>query len=82
MNAKELLQCAPRLSESNRAYIIINNGERGIIVPPGEDMTRYVCASWTPMATQSAQSRRYQPPSFAWKSSQHPSHLSASRRGA
>ena len=39
MNAKELLQCAPRLSESNRAYIIINNGERGIIVPPGEDRT-------------------------------------------
>ena len=39
MNAKELLQCAPRLSESNRAYIIINNGDRGIIVPPGEDMT-------------------------------------------
>ena len=35
MNAKELLQCAPRLSESNRAYVLFNNDNRGIIVPPG-----------------------------------------------
>ena len=35
MNAKELLQCAPRLSESNCAYVILINGGRGIIVPPG-----------------------------------------------
>ena len=35
MNAKELLQCAPRLSESNRAYVIFNNSDRGVIVPPG-----------------------------------------------
>ena len=35
MNAKELLQCAPRLSESNRAYVLLNNGDRAIIVPPG-----------------------------------------------
>ena len=35
MNAKELLQCAPRLSESNRAYVLFDNGDRAIIVPPG-----------------------------------------------
>ena len=35
MNPQELLQSAPRLSQSNRAYIIFDNGERGIIVPPG-----------------------------------------------
>ena len=35
MNAKELLQCAPRLSESNRAYVLFTNGDRAIIVPPG-----------------------------------------------
>ena len=35
MNASELLQCAPRLSESNRAYVLYNNGDRAIIVPPG-----------------------------------------------
>ena len=35
MNAKELLQCAPRLSESNRAYVIFSNNDRGVIVPPG-----------------------------------------------
>ena len=35
MNAKELLQCAPRLSESNRAYVILDNCDRGVIVPPG-----------------------------------------------
>ena len=35
MEAKELLQCAPRLSESNRAYVLFNNGGRGVIVPPG-----------------------------------------------
>ena len=39
MNAKEIRQCAARLSESNCAYVIINNGERGIIVPPGADRT-------------------------------------------
>ena len=38
MNAKELLQCAPRLSESNRAYVLFINGDRGIIVPPGACM--------------------------------------------
>ena len=35
MNAQELLQCATRLSESNCAYLLFNNGDRGIIVPPG-----------------------------------------------
>ena len=35
MNAKELLQSAPRLSESNRGYVLFNNGDRAIIVPPG-----------------------------------------------
>ena len=35
MNAQELRQCAPRLSESNRAYVLFSNGGRGIIVPPG-----------------------------------------------
>ena len=35
MNPKELLECAARLSESNRAYVIFSNGDRGIIVPPG-----------------------------------------------
>jgi len=35
MNAADLLQCAPRLSESNRAYVTLDNGGRGIIVPPG-----------------------------------------------
>ena len=35
MNAQELLQCAPRLSVSNCAYVILENGERGILVPPG-----------------------------------------------
>ena len=35
MNAKELLECAPRLSESNRAYVLYNNGDRAIIVAPG-----------------------------------------------
>ena len=35
MNAKELLQCAPRLSESNCAYVLFNNGDRAIIVSPG-----------------------------------------------
>ena len=35
MNPQELLQSAPRLSQSNRAYIIFDNGDRGIIVPPG-----------------------------------------------
>ena len=35
MNAKELLQCAPRLSESNCAYVLFSNNDRGIIVPPG-----------------------------------------------
>ena len=35
MNAKELLQSAPRLSVSNCAYVILENGERGILVPPG-----------------------------------------------
>ena len=35
MNAEDLLQCAPRLSESNRAYVLFNNGDRAIIVPPG-----------------------------------------------
>ena len=35
MNAHELLKCAPRLSESNRAYVILDNDDRGIIVPPG-----------------------------------------------
>ena len=48
MNAKELLQCAPRLSESNRAYVLFNNGERGIIVPPGPGRfhARGSIASW------------------------------------
>ena len=32
MEAKELLQCAPRLSESNRAYVIFNNDDRAVIV--------------------------------------------------
>ena len=35
MNAQELLQSAPRLSQSNCAYINFDNGDRGIIVPPG-----------------------------------------------
>jgi len=35
MNAQELLQSAPRLSVSNCAYVLFNNGGRGIIVPPG-----------------------------------------------
>ena len=35
MNPQELLQSAPRLSQSNCAYIIFDNGDRGIIVPPG-----------------------------------------------
>ena len=35
MNAEELLECAPRLGDSHRAYVIFNNGDRGVIVPPG-----------------------------------------------
>ena len=35
MNGQELLECAPRLSESNRAYVILDNGARGVIVRPG-----------------------------------------------
>ena len=35
MNARELLQCAPRLSESNCAYVLYENDDRAIIVPPG-----------------------------------------------
>ena len=35
MDAQELLQCAPRLSDLHRGYVILNNGDRGIIVPPG-----------------------------------------------
>ena len=35
MNPQELHQSAPRLAESNCAYVIFNNGDRGIIVPPG-----------------------------------------------
>ena len=35
MKSADLLQCAPRLSESNRAYVLFNDGARGVIVPPG-----------------------------------------------
>ena len=35
MNADELFECAPRLSDSHRAYVILNDGGRGVIVPPG-----------------------------------------------
>ena len=35
MNPQELLHSAPRLSQSNRAYVILDGGDRGIIVPPG-----------------------------------------------
>ena len=35
MHAQELLECAPRLSDLHRGYVILNNGDRGIIVPPG-----------------------------------------------
>ena len=35
MNAQELHQCAPRLSQSNCAYVTFDNGDRGIIVSPG-----------------------------------------------
>ena len=35
MNAQELHQSAPRLSESNRAYVLFKNDDRGIIIPPG-----------------------------------------------
>ena len=35
MNADELLARAHQLAASNRAYVILDNGERGIIVNPG-----------------------------------------------
>ena len=35
MNPRELLQCAPRLSESNCAYVLFTNDSRGVFVPPG-----------------------------------------------
>ena len=35
MDAKKLLECAPRLSQSNFAYVILDSGDRGAIVPPG-----------------------------------------------
>ena len=31
MNAKELLECAPRLSKSNRAYVLFKTGDRGVM---------------------------------------------------
>ena len=35
MDSQELLQCAPRLSNSNCAYVLFTNDGRGVIVPPG-----------------------------------------------
>ena len=35
MNTRQLLDCAPRLSESNCAYVVLNQRCRAIIVPPG-----------------------------------------------
>ena len=65
MNPKELLECAPRLSESNRAYVILDNGGRGIIVPPGGPGRKSPFGHATLTAFKAAQSRRYHPRSFA-----------------
>ena len=66
MNAQELLECAPRLSDLHRGYVILNNGDRGIIVPPGVfDKKIRPSVHATLAASKAAQSCTSKPRSFA-----------------
>ena len=55
MNAEELLESAPRLSESNCAYVLFNNNDRAIIVPPGASGRKSRCGHATLTAFKAAQ---------------------------
>ena len=61
MNAQELHQCAPRLSQSNCAYVIIDTGDRGIIVPPGVSGTKITVRACDADGVQSGPVKKVSP---------------------
>ena len=61
MNAKELHQSAPRLSESNCAYVLFNNGDRAIIVPPGVSGKNITVRACDADGVQSGQVKKISP---------------------
>ena len=61
MNAEELLESATRLSQSNCAYVLFNNNDRGIIVPPGASGTKITVRSCDADGVQSGPVKQVSP---------------------
>ena len=61
MNADELLDSAPRLSESNRAYVLFKNGDRAIIVSPGASGKKITVRACNADGVQSGPVRKVSP---------------------